>query len=173
MNRTVHLDATTSTTVMSSTKTLSPFGLVAIAANSALRVAGVVPIMFALRLAQHQIFKSIIGANAVDVMHDFVPGERAPKVFFHHQPVNGDVASTNTSDKIPHSVQCALTSSPCWRVWTVCQSLFSELTRLRTRWCVGSELALWPRNRLSANCAGFSDVSHNAIVARLQEGQLT
>ncbi len=88
-----------------------------LAANAADRACRSALVMVAdvrgLRFAQNKVLDSVVGPDAVDVMHDFATLERSAEMVFHHEPMHEIGALPNGSDEIAQRIQRRVSTLPC------------------------------------------------------------
>jgi hypothetical protein len=167
-DRAIKGDTTARTVVMRAAQALRPFRTVAVLTGAAFAVAGMVVVVLALALAQHQVLDAVVGSNAVDVVHDLALIQRASDVRLHDQAMLRHDAPLSSHDDEAIRGQRSAAALPGRGVRSVDGSLLFELALLGTSRGVGCELRRGPTNGLAAHCAGLSNCGHANILPQLQ-----
>jgi hypothetical protein len=132
---------------------LRDFGLIAVYALRALAVAMVQRPMVRVRLAKNKVFNSVVGADAVDVMNDFVLGQRATNVGLHDRSVLKHDALFDRTNDVAVRADGALPALPRRAALAMERLHGLERATLRTLRLRGSDLrfkALEGRSALGA-----------------------
>lgn len=169
-NRTIRRNTATHSRIVRRAETFCPFGSITVTARRTRALASMCTAdMCGLSLAEPKILDAIVGSVAIDVMHDFIAGERTAKVRFHHKPMLEQHATLSVDDDVTERVDGSFTTAPCWRLFSVKQFLFCKLTGFRAARCVSQKLARTARDWFSAYKTWFGDLGHEVIVQQSQE----